>query len=104
MVDRRIIATIKTFVHSIPEEYGLKKVYLFGSFAKGLQTEGSDIDLALILKKMPDFFAAQRDLMRLRRAVDLRIEPHPIEEQDFTPSNPFAFEIQKTGIEIPIDK
>jgi len=40
--------------------------------------------------------------MRLRRKIDLRIEPHPIKEQDFNVVNPFAFEIEKTGIEITI--
>jgi uncharacterized protein len=49
---------------------------------------------------MPDFFSMQRLLMRLRRNVDLRIEPHPIMEQDFNSSNPFAWEIEKTGIKI----
>lgn len=38
--------------------------------------------------------------MKLRRSIDLRIEPHPIKEQDFNSSNPFAFEIKNTGIEI----
>jgi hypothetical protein len=49
---------------------------------------------------MPDFFATQKLLMRLRRNIDLRIEPHPIKEQDFNASDPFAFEISHTGIEI----
>ncbi len=41
--------------------------------------------------------------MRLRRKIDLRIEPHPINEKDFNAMNPFAFEIQHTGIEIVLD-
>lgn len=43
-------------------------------------------------------------LMRIRRDVDLRIEPHPIGESDFTEMNPFAFEIQKSGIELQIER
>jgi hypothetical protein len=39
-------------------------------------------------------------LMRLRRDIDLRIEPHPILEGDFNVQNPFAFEIEKTGVEL----
>ncbi len=84
----------------IPNEIGVKKAYLFGSFAKGKESEESDIDIAVIVENMPDFFVTQRILMRLRRKVDLRIEPHPIMEQDFNSSNPFAFEIKKTGIKI----
>jgi len=100
MVNQRIIETVREYVMLIPEELGVKKVYLFGSFASGKAREESDIDIALVLDNMPDFFSTQKQLMKLRRKIDLRIEPHPIKEQDFTLMNPFAHEIQKTGIEI----
>jgi predicted nucleotidyltransferase len=100
MVNQGIINTVKQFVMLIPEEIGVKKAYLFGSFAKGKEREESDIDIAVIVENMPDFFSTQRFLMRLRRQVDLRIEPHPIMEKDFNSSNPFASEIEKTGIKI----
>jgi hypothetical protein len=38
--------------------------------------------------------------MRLRRKIDLRIEPHTISEKDFNDLNPFAYEVRRTGIEI----
>lgn len=60
--------------------------------------------MAIVLANMPDFFAAQKQLMRLRRKVDLRIEPHPICIKDFNNLNPFAFEIQRTGVEILFDE
>jgi len=41
-------------------------------------------------------------LMRLRRKIDLRIEPHPIGESEFNNTNPFAWEVQSTGIEIDL--
>jgi len=100
MVNQGIINTVKQFVMLIPKEIGVKRAYLFGSFAQGKEREESDIDIAVIVENMPDFFSTQRMLMRLRRKVDLRIEPHPIMEQDFNSSNPFAFEIEKTGIKI----
>ena len=59
----------------------------------------SDIDIALVVGKMDDFFF-QMQLMLLRRTIDLRIEPHPIWEGDFNIQNPFAYEIQATGIEM----
>jgi predicted nucleotidyltransferase len=100
MVNPRIIETVKNYLMLIPNDFGVKRVYLFGSFAKGNESEESDIDVAIILNNMSDFFSTQRQLMRLRRKVDLRIEPHPINEKDFNITNPFAFEIQQTGIEI----
>ena len=100
MVNPTIIATVKNYIKQIPEELGVKKVYLFGSFAHGLEKEESDIDIALVIENMTNFFSTQMQLMRLRRKIDLRIEPHPIGEKDFNIKNPFAYEIQKTGIEI----
>ena len=104
MVNQRVIETVKQYIMIIPKDFGVKKAYLFGSFAKGNEKEESDIDIALILENMPDFFYAQKQLMKLRRKIDLRIEPHPIKEQDFNSLNPFAYEIEKTGIEIIVDK
>jgi predicted nucleotidyltransferase len=100
MVNPGIIETVKNYLMLIPEDLGVRKVYLFGSFAKGKEREESDIDVAIILNNMSDFFSTQRQLMRLRRTIDLRIEPHPINEKDFNTMNPFAFEILQTGIEI----
>ena len=100
MVAPSIIETIRKYIAQIPDDLGLKKVYLFGSFAHGKEQEESDIDIALVLENMSNFFATQMLLMRLRRKIDLRIEPHPIGEKDFNSMNPFACEIQRNGIEI----
>ncbi|MCF8305480.1 MAG: nucleotidyltransferase domain-containing protein [Ignavibacteriales bacterium] len=104
MVNQNIIDTVKQYIMVIPKDLGVKKVYLFGSFAKGKGKDDSDIDIALILENMSDFFYVQKQLMKLRRKIDLRIEPHPIKEQDFNALNPFAYEIEKTGIAISLDK
>lgn len=103
MVDQGIINTVKQYILAVPGELGVKKAYLFGSFARGNNKEESDIDVALVLVNMPDFFATQKQLMKIRRNIDLRIEPHPIKEQDFNSLNPFAYEIEQTGIEINLD-
>ena len=83
MANQSIIETAKLFLQAIPKELGVKKAYLFGSYAKGNEREESDIDIAIVVENMPDFFSTQRLLMKLRRSIDLRIEPHPIKEQDF---------------------
>ena len=100
MVKQSILDTASKYIRHLPKDLEVKKAYLFGSCAKGLDKEDSDIDIAVVIGNMTDFFATQIQLMRLRRKIDLRIEPHPIDESDFTNINPFAFEIQKTGIEI----
>ena len=100
MVNQSIINTAKRYIKSIPESMDIKKAYLFGSYAKGIQHNDSDIDIAIVVGKMDNFFSIQMELMRLRRTIDLRIEPHPIWEGDFNNQNPFAFEIKNTGIEL----
>lgn len=102
MVKKSVIETATKYISQIPNDLGLKKAYLFGSYAKGLEKEDSDIDIAIVVGNMTDFFATQMLLMRIRRNIDLRIEPHPIHENDFTNMNPFADEIKKSGIELEI--
>jgi len=103
MVKKSIINTAIRYIKLIPSDINVKKAYLFGSYAKGKENADSDIDIALVIDGMTDFFATQMKLMRIRRKVDLRIEPHPIRENDFTEINPFANEIQKSGIEIALN-
>jgi len=103
MVKKSIINTVKNYLKVIPPDLNVKKAFLFGSYAKGKEQEDSDIDIALVIDGMTDFFSTQMKLMRIRRKVDLRIEPHPIRENDFTEINPFAEEIQKSGIEITLN-
>ena len=46
------ISQIRQAVTPIAQKYGLKRMYLFGSYAKGTATPDSDIDL-LIEKGLP---------------------------------------------------
>lgn len=77
-----------------------EKVYIFGSYAKNTATENSDIDIAFVFNKIDEKFKLQLKLMRLRRGIDLRIEPHPIDIKNFNYNNSFANEILMHGIEI----
>ena len=63
------IETIRTIIRPIAIEYGLKKIYLFGSYAKGTANENSDIDL-LIEKGKP---MSLLKLSGFRQAVEEKI-------------------------------
>ncbi len=102
MVKKSIIDTAVNYVRQLSSELEVKKAFLFGSCAKGLEREDSDIDIAVVFVNMTDFFSIQMQLMRLRRKIDLRIEPHPISEADFIQMTPFAYEIEASGIEIEL--
>lgn len=48
----------------------IKKVYLFGSYARGTANDNSDIDLAIIFDNLSDAFDMQVELMKMRRKFD----------------------------------
>ena len=102
-MDKIINNTIARYLDLIKTEFpDIKSVYLFGSYAKGVSTDDSDIDLALVFTELEDSkrFDIQVQLMLLAAQIDSRIEPHPISHDDFNSGNPFVVEIRKTGIEV----
>ncbi len=102
-MDKREIREIaKKFAQKVAEKYDCVSVILFGSYAKGTSNKDSDIDIAVILKDYDNLMNIQIELMRIRREIDRRIEPHPIKERDFNESNPFAYEIKKYGEKINV--
>jgi len=77
------------------------KVYLYGSYAQGNYKKDSDIDLAIVSDDFSgDVIEDQFLLMKLRRKVDLRIEPHPFLIEEFSTDDPFVKTIIETGEEI----
>ena len=75
----------------------IESVYLFGSYARGVPHEHSDIDVALVVKRFKgDFFKVIPPIWKLRRQIDFRIEPHVIARD--TDYAGFLNEIQQTGI------
>lgn len=73
------------------------QIYLFGSFVKGTNNDESDIDIAIIFSNYTNLLDIQLQLMKLRRKIDTRIEPHPLKKEDFNTSNPLAVEIISYG-------
>ncbi len=100
LIENAIINIVRAYLSAIPKEVKVRKTVLFGSYSKGTAHRDSDIDIALFIEDMGDFFQMQNLLRKCRRPIDLRIEPHPIDDKDDTPENPFASEIHRTGIEI----
>ena len=91
------------YANAVKIKYDFIRIVLFGSYAKGNYNDDSDIDIAVVLKDYKNLIDIQLDLMRLRRKIDSRIEPHPFREKDFEISNPIVNEIIKYGQEIQIN-
>jgi predicted nucleotidyltransferase len=99
--NQNIIRFISFAAATYPE---FVKAYLFGSFAKQLNTPDSDIDIALVFENLKDDekFNMQVQLLLLAAGYDTRIEPHPLSAYDLKTENPFVEEIMKTGIELSL--
>ncbi len=74
---------------------------LFGSYAKGTNSQYSDIDLAVVSND----FEGKRlfDNIKLINAAlksSIDLETHPYRPEDFTEDNPFVKEILAHGIRI----
>ncbi len=103
MDKRDVIEIAEKYARAVKSKYGFVRIILFGSYAKGNYNEDSDIDIAVILKDYSNLIDTQVDLMRLRRKIDSRIEPHPFKEKDFDRTNPMVDEILKHGEDIQIN-
>jgi hypothetical protein len=74
-----ILLFLRMHKEEITQLYGVTRLGLFGSFARGEASEASDIDIAIELvpakKTLSNFFAFRRYLEKeLGRKVDLGIE------------------------------
>ena len=100
-VDVEILTSIQKYIDEVKKYYTIDFIVLFGSYAKGTNTEDSDIDIAVVSKDIKDRFDDMAKLMSLTWNIDVRIEPHPIKTEEFRENEtPFIDEIIKTGIEL----
>jgi predicted nucleotidyltransferase len=94
------IKVAEKYLEYISAKFAIQSAILFGSYAKGTNHEDSDIDIAIVIRNVNDIFDTQVELMKLRRNIDLRIEPHPFEFSEFNRTNPVVNEILKHGIRL----
>lgn len=102
IINRQIMEIVQKYVEKVCENYKIEAIILFGSYAKGIEREDSDIDIAIITDDFNnDIFDEQLNLKKLRWEIDLRIEPHLIRIEDYKEvSTPFIKEVIDTGIKV----
>ena len=94
-----IYEQLREFAHLLKSKHGVKKVYLYGSFARGDFHEGSDIDLIIVGEfegKMPKRIGKILDL------TSLPVEPLVYTEAEFDEmkESPFLSEVLATAKEL----
>lgn len=61
-------------VRPVAESYGITKVYLFDSYARGEATEESDVDLMISYQKLTGAFALGGDYADFKEALDKPVD------------------------------
>ena len=104
-IPKKIEKEIKEYIYALKEDnLPIKKVILFGSYAKDKQKSWSDIDLCIVSPRFKNAFIAMQYLF-LKRLKDKTpvISPVGFSPQDFEDKfDTFIDEIKTTGIEISL--
>ncbi len=99
MAENKVLMLARQYADAVRGAIETKDIYLYGSQAKGTATEDSDIDIAIVVDRVPgDYLNTMALLWKLGRSVSHEIEPVLL-SQDDTDSG-FLQTVQRTGIAV----
>lgn len=94
----KAIAIGKNYKKVVASMFDNPQVYLFGSYSKGTEHEGSDIDVAVVVDGLNgDWMTYSSKLWRATMGVSTLIEPVLI---DKTKPSPLYDDVMKDGIKL----
>ncbi|MFA5865338.1 MAG: nucleotidyltransferase domain-containing protein [Phycisphaerae bacterium] len=98
----KIIGIVRKYAKELKKNrVHINQLYLYGSQATGKHRAMSDIDIAVISDSLSgDWFEDMKLLRKVRRMVDLRIEPMPFRPERFNSSEPLYHQITSEGIKV----
>lgn len=73
-MNRQIIDKLKELKPILKERYGIEEFAVFGSVAKGLDTESSDVDIAVLKLNIKDAFALFDAKEFLSRTLNMPVD------------------------------
>jgi predicted nucleotidyltransferase len=99
---KTVMPLVQRYIADVKKAMPIDKVYLFGSFAKGTQSEWSDVDLCFFSSSFVDTHESGYQLLLLaHNSLDtVVIEPHCFPTSELDNDNPFVKEILRTGREL----
>ncbi len=94
------IEVAKKYAEQVVNSFPVKNVILYGSFAKDTASEYSDIDIAVLVDFLTeDYLETAAKLYKLRRDIELRIEPKILID-DGSDKSGFIEEVKSTGYSV----
>lgn len=100
-IDREINKIVKRFLNLIIKKFNLKKIIIFGSFARGDYHKGSDLDLVIVGEFKDRFIDRIGKIIALNNS-DLEIEAMVYTEEGFQKMiqerRPFIEQVLEEGI------
>ena len=100
-IDREINKIVKRFLNLIIKKFNLKKIIIFGSFARGDYHKGSDLDLVIVGEFKDRFIDRIGKIIALNNS-DLEIEAMVYTEEEFQKMiqerRPFIEQVLEEGI------
>ena len=96
---------VKSFLIYASKRHKILSAYLFGSYAKGIQKDYSDIDLAIIIPaRNKKLYAESRDIFHEAQEFNSLIEVVCFKEEEFKKDKvAIAQQIKKQGIKIKFE-
>ncbi|MGE5630093.1 MAG: nucleotidyltransferase family protein [Caulobacteraceae bacterium] len=73
-VKKYTIEEIKTIIEPIARKYGVERVYLFGSYARGDATENNDVDLRVDKGSLRGMFALCSFYTEIEEALQMKVD------------------------------
>lgn len=99
MAENQVLTLARQYAAAVRSAMETKDIYLYGSQVEGTATQDSDIDIAVVVDRVPgDYLNTMALLWKLGRAVSHEIEPVLL-SQDDTDSG-FLQTVQRTGIAV----
>lgn len=101
-VSPEIVRKLHKLKSQLHQSLRVKRMFLFGSYAKGTYSENSDIDVCIITDGVQDNFLTMLDIAPIAVHVDPRIEAVVFSSREYAedPTYGLLGEIKRTGIEI----
>ncbi len=103
-IPKSVQKVIEDYIIKLSKEIPIKKVFLFGSHAKGSTHKYSDVDLAFFSDYFKDMSRVDGIHLLLLHAMDydIDIEPQPFTWEEYEDPDGIVAEILNTGIELQV--